>query len=371
MIIPFIEQHAIAVITVVLVVFAGIFLLLFLYTTLHRYMLGRQIERENKTEERLQPLIFAYLDNQLNIQEFSAHVHKRYELMVVHRNINIMIDNLSGPERKMLQILLELPEFKKYFYKKLRSRRPMHVAQACMYFSQKSRIDPKSIRRLSILQQHPYNVIAYASTLALINSNNRHVRDQALHRFLHRKQNASMAVNDIIFKYYGKYSEKLEAAEKLVFYVMDYTIPDKTNAAVIAMFPDLGFYQYSKDLHGLLLRVIPEDRSGILTSTLIRVLHELSAEQILPEIENYKLWESPFTNVRLQVAQVFSVEKEPRLTDILLQLAHDPDLEVRIIAQQALLKMDLVYLRENAFSENILPEWEEMKRSGGEYVYSF
>ena len=371
MTIPFIEEYAITVITVLLVVFAGVFLILFLYTTLHRYILSRRIQRDIRTEEKLQPLIYAYLDDQIDESDFSAHIHKQNDLMVAHYNINIMIDNLSGEERKRLQRLLEIPKFKKYFLKKLRSRRPMHIAQACMYFSQKSGIDPKSIRRLSGLQQHAYKVIAYASTLALINSNNRNVRDQALLRFLYRKQNASMAVHDIIFKYYEKRSDHVEATEKLVFYVMDNNIPDRTKAAVVAMFPGLGFYEYSSDLHNLLLRVIPNDQTGILTSTLIRVLHELSGEEVLLELENHQLWKSPFTNVRLQATQVFADQDDPRLKDILLQLAHDPDLEVRIIAQQALLKMDQADLPDREFSTNILPEWEEMKRSGGEYVYSF
>ena len=371
MIVPFIEQHAITVITILLLVFAGLFLLLFLYTTINRYVYSLQIEKEKQTEEWLEPLLFLYLDGQVSFKEFSTRLHSYHELTVAYRIINIMIDNISGPESEKLQKLLELNKFKTYFYKKLRSHKPMKMAQACMYFSQKSRIDPKSIKRLTALQSHSYNVIAYASTLALINSNNHHTRDEALQRYLHRSHNASMAVNDIIFKYYSKYSDKFEASEKLMFYIMDSKIPEKTNAAVIAMFPGFGFYQYTDDLSALLQRVIPADQTGILTSTLLKVLFELSHEHIILGIESFTLWRSPFTSVRLQVAQILSEEKNPRFKDILLRLGHDPDLEVRIVSQQALLNMEQINLDDLQFTHEVRGEWEEMKRSRGEYVYSF
>lgn len=371
MISSLIETYAIAVIAAILVIFAGVFLLLLLYTTFHRYIISRQRKRDEQTENRIQPLIFSYLDGQIDAHEFSAQVQKRHELMVAYQNINLMIDNITGDERRKLKALLELPRFKQHFYRKLRSSRPMHVAQACKFFSQKSSIDKKTIRRLTELQQYEYNVIAYASTLALVNSNDRQVRDKALIRFLHREQNASMAVNDIIFKYYEKNTDKEEAAEKLVFYVMDNTIPEKTTAAVLSMFPEFGLYAYTSDLYKMLVRIIPKDKTGILTATLIGVLHQFSDEKIVAKIEDGKLWESPFVNIRLQVTLVLANQQEARYKDILLKLAHDPELEVRIIAQQALLKLGQAEIRDQAFSTEILPEWMEMKRSRGEYVYTY
>lgn len=368
----YVDTYAVVIIAAILVIFTGIFIVLIFYATIHRYILNRRARIDQEADVRIQPLIYSYLDNQIKRKDFSEILCNTYDLAAAYRIISIMIDNLEGEEREKLQDLLELSKFNRYFLRKLRSRRPMHIAQACIYFSHRAVTDKGSVPRLIRLQRHTYNVIAYASTLALVNSVNRQLRDDALLRFLHRSHNASMAVNDIIFKYYGKYQDKEEASEKLVFYVMDPAMPDKTRAAVIAMFPGFGFYQWIETLHELLMSVAKVDPSGILTATLIQVLHELSDENLQQIIQKYRLWNSPFQHVRLQVARVFAADPaEPQPVEVLLELAHDPDLEVRIVAQIALLKTGKSNLPDNAFAPEILPEWNEMKQTGEACVRSF
>ncbi len=364
----FFETYAVAIVTVILVVCAGVFFVLILYTTLHRIVLNRRIRLDQEAEDRVQPLIYDYLAGEISGEHISEKLSKQYEIMVAYHNIIIMIDNLDGEERKKLRALLELPEFRSYYFHKLRSRRSMNIAQACMYFSRKTVIEEDAVHRLIKLQGHSYNIIAYASTLALINSGNRQVRDAALLRFLYRRQNASMAVSDIIFKYYDKYPDKEEVSEKLVFYVMDDAIPDKTRAAIILMFPNFGFYQYARNLHELLVMIMQEDQAGILTAALVRVLFELSDEHIEAEIQRHRLWDSPFQHVRLEVARVYAEQTGPSYRDVLLNLAHDPDMEVRILAQKALLNIAAPSLPDDAFAPEILPEWKEMKKSREAYV---
>ncbi|MDG5767602.1 HEAT repeat domain-containing protein [Balneolales bacterium ANBcel1] len=359
----FIDAWAPAVVAAVIVLLAAVFLILILYTTLSRFVMNRKRRRDKQVEEKLQPLIYSCLDGEMSRKEFSSMIRRKHEILAAYKVITLMIENLSGAERQRLQALLELPAFRVYFYRRLRSRRPMDVAQACRYFSRKAVIDKGAVSRLIALQGHPYNVIAYAATLALVNSGDRIVRDKALVRFLHRPRNASMAVHDIIFTYYEKNRDKDEVSEKLVFFVMDSRIPDQTRAAVISMFPTFGFYQWENNLHELLLLVLPGDSNGKLTATLVRVLYELSDGNIEAEIKKLRLRESPFPEVRLEVARIYADATDPESVDILLGMAHDEDLEVRIAAQRALAKREGNNLPDHLFSREILPEWRAMKQS--------
>ncbi len=366
-----VDTYAVAIIAVILVLFIGIFLVLIFYATIHRVIMNRRATFDRESDERIEPLIYDYLVEQISRKDFSDELVTRYDVAAAYRHINTMIDNIGGPERERLQSLLEVAKFRQHFFRKLRSSKPMNLAQACIYFSQKALTDKNSVARLSRLQDHPSNVIAYASTLALVNATDRDSRDAAVKTFLHRQQNASMAISDIIFKYHEKYPDKEEVAEKLMFFVMDPAVPDRTRSAVISMFPGFGFYHLSGTLYELMLAGLDDDSTGTLTATLIRVLHELSLENLSQHILHLQLWRSRFPPVRLEVARVFSDQPDVPPLAIMMELAHDSDLEVRMTAQRAMLKPYTSTLPDEIFAPGIRLEWLDMKQSGEAHVHSF
>lgn len=180
-----------------------------------------------------------------------------------------------------------------------------------------------------------------------------------------------MAINDIIFKYHSHQIDSARCAQVLLEAVKDVSIPDKNRAAVISMLPSLGFYHCSDDLMELLRSEVSQDRTGILTSALINVLKEFFYEGLEKEIVRQELWKSGFQQVRLEVVHFFSRLHDESYLSTLMDLAHDPDIEVRIAALKALMKIQKkVRIPDENFQADILPEWQEMKRSGEDYVDS-
>ncbi len=361
--IDLLEHYAVAIMAILLGVVLAMFLVLIFFAILNRLWHNRGISRKREASESIQPLIYSYLDGSINRSDFAARLKNKHDITATWESIEIMIDNLSGEERKKLQMLLDLPPIKKHFLRKLNSRKPISLAQACVYFSKKTLTDKSIAVRLSVLQEHSYNVIAYAATLALVNTTNQGFRDMALLRFLLRKNNASMAVSDIIFKYYDISDDKEVAAEKLEFFVMNPDIPDKTRAAVIRMFPELGFYQTADTLRDLLQINVKNDPTGELTAALLGVLIDFSDQKLREIVEKHRLWESPSREVRLKVPGVYADIYGEETTRILLGLAHDPELEVRMAAQRQLLKHRPL-ISESRFEPDISTEWRAMKKSG-------
>ncbi|MCH8557038.1 MAG: HEAT repeat domain-containing protein [Balneolia bacterium] len=358
------DSIAATVMTVILAVLIVLFIILILYTSLHRVKLNRDKKRYNIAEQEVQPLIYEYLDGKLSENEFSNSLVTAQHVVTAFRTLNLLIDNMRGEEREKLRQLLGIQKFHRYFASRLDSNQPTDVAQACRYFAQKNIANASILDKLKELQKHPYNVLNYSSTLALINSPNEKTRDEAFKTFLERSQNASMAVNDIVFKYCGKHENSNTAAAILGICIQNPRIPVNTAASLIRIIPELGYFQLRDILLESLNTGHPQDNQGVYRATLIEVLNELNDPGAKKYIMANELWKSPNTLVRLAVAKWALNQYEPGLEHILEILSQDSDLEVRIFAQKALCKSSDADKIVQAFSDELKNEWVEIKRSG-------
>lgn len=345
-----------------------LFIALIVYTFSHRWLLDRRKEKKSDAEAYILPFIYRYLDGEINAQEFSDTLQNRYDILVAYNNIDEMIDSLKGKERTRLKKLLGLSPFRSYFSNKLKSNSVMDLAEACMYCEKKIETDPSDINKLYALQDHDRPVIIYAATLALINTSKQRIRDYALISFLQSPRNASMAVNDIIYKYCELHPEIGKAAELLMNQVASSKIPIKNATATIRMFRDLNFYQLTDPLFKLFCSPIPHDEYGQLRATLLSVLTHLPAPEVKQELFRQRLWESGFQMVRLETARWIYQHYSPDLDDLLLALCRDDDLEVRMVAQKTLLQYSDISQPESCIPEEYHQEWREIKKIGDTHV---
>lgn len=358
------DTIALTLMSTILIVLVTLFIALVLYTSLHRVKLNREKKRYEKAEEEVQPLIHGYLEENLTENEFSNNLITAQHVVTAFRTLNLLIDNMRGEEQARLRQLLGIQKFHRYFSSRLNSNHPTDVAQACRYFAQKNIANVSILVELKRLQEHPYNVLNYSATLALINSPDEKVRDEAFNAFLERKENASMAVNDIVFKYCGKHENSNTAAAILGVAIQNPNVPVNTASSLIKIIPELGYFQ----LRDVLLESLDEghanDDQGTYRATLIEVLNELNDPGTKKYIMANNLWESPYTLVRLAVARWALNQYEPELDGLLEMLSQDQDLEVRINAQKALYKSEKAERIARGFPEDLNTEWEEIKRSG-------
>lgn len=352
----------------VLIILLLLFTVLIIYTYSHRWILNYRKEKKADAEQYILPLIYRYLDGGINESDFSDALRNHYEIVVAFNNIDDMIDSLKGEEREKLKKLLDLPPFRKHFLKKLKSNAVMDLAEACMYSEKKIETDPGVIKKLYDLQGHDRPVIVYAATLALINSSKQEIRDYALTSFLQSPKNASMAINDIIYKYCELHPEKDRAAELLMEQVSTAQIPIKNAVATIRMFRDLNFYQLTEPLFELFCSSLPHDELGQLRGTLLSVLNQLPAPGIKEELFRQRLWESSYQVVRLETARWIYQHYTPDLDDMLLELCGDDDLEVRIAAQKTLLEHADMSHPGDHIPEAFRQEWQEIKEIGDTHV---
>ncbi len=362
------DSIAIDFIRITLYVLLSLFFMLIIFVLVRRVLLRKWSRIMEKSEEKILPNLFIYLDGEITKQQFSDSLKNRYEIIAAFRNITEMIDNFDGDQKKKLRGLLNLPQFNRYYIRSLRSDKTLKLAQACMYFEKKHITERTVINRLMELQYHEYPVIKYASTLALINTSDQKIRDAALNVFLYSKGLASMAINDIIYKYCSSHENSSRAAIVLFRYITDPDVPVSNAASVVKMFPELGYYQLADDLVEYFRFPYQHDDKGLLTASLIDTLSGMSGTDIISLVSDDKTWNSDHIIVRLATAKWIQKFYTEELDPILLKLAEDDDLEVRIIAQLALTQSPNASRIDQLLNAKYHSEWIEILRTGGSYV---
>lgn len=365
---PDVDSVAIQAIQIALFVLISLFLTLIVIVLIRRVLLKKWAEKMQKAEEKILPILYEYLDSDITLDEFAKHLSNRFEVISAFKNTNTLIDNFDGEQKAKLKNLLNLDQFNNYFNKGLRSKSTIKIAQACMYYEKKDQTEDSVIHRLKILQFHNYPVIKYGSTLALINTDDQDIRDEALKVFIYTDNIASMAVNDVIHKYCNLHENPNQAANMLFRYTSDVATPISNAEFIVRMIPVLGYYQLADDLVTFFKFPYQNDIKGQLTSALIDTLSEFSDANLLELVPHTKTWRSEHIPVRLSTAQWIQKFYSSDLDPILVVLANDHDLDVRINAQMALLKShDKVSLHKN-IDEKYQQEWIEIKDTGGSYV---
>lgn len=365
---PDVDSVAIYIIQIVLFALIALFLFLLVLVLIRRVLIKNWADKMKRAEEKILPILYQYLDSEITKDEFSRHLRNRFEVISAFKNTNVLIDNFDGEQKAKLKSLLNLNQFNTYFKQSIRSKSTIKIAQACMYFEKKDQTEDTVIHRLKTLQKHSYPVIKYASTLALINTEDQAIRDEALKKFINSGDIASMAVNDVIYKYCNLHPDPNRAATTLFRYISDSSTPVSNAEFIVRMIPVLGYYQISDDLATFFKFPYQNDKKGLLTSALIDTLSEISDVNLLDLVDEEKTWRSKHTAVRLSIAKwiqkFYSTEMDP----ILIELANDPDLDVRINAQMALLKSHDKDSLHNYIDEKYHQEWIEIKDTGGSYV---
>lgn len=357
------DDFAVRFMLVVLYLFLCLFIYLIGFVLVHRYLLNRWEAMVDRAQDKILPYLYTYIDGGINRKEFADLLNSRFDIVASFRNIQMMIDNLDGEEKTRLKSLLDIPDFKKFYMRSLHSSKKIDIAQACIYFEKKNITDKSVIRRLKELQLHSYSVISYSSTLALINTTDQCIRDDALDVFLRCGNNSSMAVSDIIFEYYDSHPDKVAAGQVLFSIISDTSVPAHNVVPIVHLLPEFGLYELAGDLYDLFQHPVRHDKSGRLTAAFVEVLSEFSTEDITPLIEEKKLWASPHQCVRLATAVWMKENYRPKFDDQLMLLASDRDLEVRVAAQKALMHSKEESRFKRVLNPSHLKEWNEIKRT--------
>lgn len=364
------DDFALVVALVVLYLFLSLFLFLICFVLIHRFLLNRRSEKIEASADRLLPLIYAYADRSLSRKEVADQLDSRYDVSASFNIIREMIDNLEGQQKTRLKSLLNIPAYKKYFLTSLRSQTKIDIAQACIYFERKNITDKSVIKRLKELQGDSYSVISYSSTLALINATDQDIRDEALLSFLKRADSSSMAISDIIFEYFQSHPNPTLAGQLLVERISDPEISAENAVPILRLFSELGLYEQVEALYRLFEKPSARDTTGRLTAAMIEVLSQMSTKDIAPVVIEKQLWRSPHQRVRLVTANWMMNHYRPQFDEPLLQLASDDDLEVRVVAQRALLLTGNGHQLQKGLEHPHVSEWKEITEAELEEYYA-
>ncbi len=362
------ETIYIQFITGILVVLVVLFVSLIIYSLARRRIRKYQEKKFTGAEEYMMPIIYGFMDKEIDTEEFSARIRSRYDLKMAYKNVNVIIDNVKGVERERLKTLLNIEEYHRYFLRQLYSSKIIEIARACVYFEKKVEANQKVMNKLRRLQHHSYPVICYAATLALINTNDSWVQNTALTVFIAKNNNSTMSIHDIVFKYYNNSQDEEKTAQFLFSIVSNSSTPVKSSAAIVKMFPELGFYQLIDPLYTLLIKLHRKRIGGRLMAAIIEVLCELYHPELDKQIEDTFFWASYDEPVRFAVVKWMNEHYRKEFDDALFILAVDPSHKIRIVAQTALLKLNASRKVTERLPADILGEWHEIERSGGAHV---
>lgn len=318
----------------------ALFVFLAVFTTVRRRISARNAASISIATSEMEPLLHQYLFGEKHLTDMETELRSRFHIVAAFRLISPMIDNFLGIERERLQQLLEIPAFSRHFERKLRSRRASQQAHACVYYAQRKTYNAQATTVFLKLVEHPYAVLAYSATLALLNHPDLAMRRHGLFRFLARKRNSAMAIHDIVVKYAGQHPDKMLAAQELFDLAMHPSTPPRSAGAMLLLFSELGFFHLIEPLFDALVMPKTKDHSGRRLAALITVLSEMAHPQLLQAILDHKWHESSYRIVQLAVIHAFSQQTShipPEVVDAGL-LSSDAEIQylaTRLIATGA------------------------------------
>jgi hypothetical protein len=228
--------------------------ILFVITVTMRLKKNRDEKRINEYRETFLPLIFEYMEE--NVEEatfeklFGSNALK---YRVFEETIVKLLKNVEGEDADKLKRLLMIESLYKYHLKQLKAGNDVVKIEACNYFRYTNIVRADVVYILGNFVQSDNTYLAFSAASALMASDNFHDRMHAMDTFTKREGISKMALLELFYRF--KHDNKSQTTEEAAFLealISDKNLSSNKRALLIRCVSESNYYLMIKPLQSWL-----------------------------------------------------------------------------------------------------------------------
>lgn len=223
---------------------------LFAITVAMRLKQNRDEKRINEYRETFLPLIFEYLEENVEALTFekllgsNALKYRVYEETIVK-----LLKNVEGGDAEKLKKLLMIDSLYKYHLKQLKEDSDVVKIEACNYFRYTNIVRADVVYILGKYIQSDNTYLAFSAASALMASDDLNDRMHAMETFTKREGISKMALLELFYRF--KHDNKSQTKEEAAFLealISDKSLSTKKRALLIRCVSESNYYLMIKPL---------------------------------------------------------------------------------------------------------------------------
>lgn len=318
----------------------GILSLYLLFTSVLIRYASRYVEQQKEKRRALfYSLIIDYItSDHPDTKALEEAVLVDFDIDLFVELVGDLMTQLDGQEVPKLQALLSIPVIRSGYFKKLGSKLPQQQIDACLYYSRIVQLEPEELEYLRKFVTSPNQLLAHSAASGLLSSSDVTIRFEAVSQMVRSPRISRLALLEILYRFHLKTSDQFEEeAEFLSKLLVDDTLPANNVGVVIRAITDIGYVQLLMVLYDLLESGYRSTDDEIIEA----LIYSMGQFQFGPAGE----WmiettmRHPNPRIRRSTAQAFQAFNDPQFLPHLMELAQDPELDVRIRAIFAMVSM--------------------------------
>ncbi len=228
--------------------------ILFVVTVAMRLKQNRDEKRINEYREKLLPLVFEYLEENVEAVTFEKLLGSNaLKYRVFEETIVKLLRNVEGEEAEKLKRLLMIDSLYKYHLKQLKEGSDVVKIEACNYFRYTNIVRGDVVYILGKFVQSDNTYLAFSAASALMASDTLKDRMHAMETFTKREGISKMALLELFYRF--KHDNKSQTTEEAAFLealISEKSLSTKKRALLIRCVSESNYYLMIKPLQSWL-----------------------------------------------------------------------------------------------------------------------
>lgn len=318
----------------------GILSLYLLFTSVLIRYASRYVERQKEKRKNLfYGLIIEHITAEgATTEAIENELKVEMDIDLFVELVGDLMTQLDGQEVPKLRTLLSIPTIRSGYLKKLQSKIPQQQIDACLYYSRVIDLNEAELTLLRSYVRSSNQLLAHSAASGLLSSDDVDVRFEAVSQMVRSRRISRLALLEILYRFHSTAIDQFEEeSERLANLIADESLPADNIGVVIRAITDIGYVQLLMVLYDLLESGFRADDDEVIEA----LIHSMGQFQFGPAGD----WmlettlRHPNPRIRRSTAQAFQVFNDAKFLPALMELAHDPELDVRIRAIFAMVSM--------------------------------
>ena len=333
------ELDALRFVYIVAALLAILSLYLLFTSVLVRFASKYVLKQKDKRRNLFYGLIIEYITaEEPDMSELEKVVMADFDIDLFVDLAGDLMNQLDGQEVLKLQALLSMPVIRSSYLQKLKSKVRQEQIDACLYYSKIVTLEPEELTILQSYVMSTNQLLAHSAASGLLSSSDVDVRFGAVVQMVRSKRISRLALLEILYQFHLKTSDQFEEeSEYLAKLMVDESMPASNIGVVIRAITDIGYVQLLMVLFDLLesgFRSTDDEIIEALIYSMGQFQFGPAGDWMIETTMNH-----PNPRIRRSTVQAFQAFNDPRYLPYLMELAHDPELDVRIRSIFAMVSM--------------------------------
>lgn len=268
-----------------------IILLLLLLLFARRWHVLWRDRRVRREKEDSRALILSYLEGDTDIAKVEAYLRRYDHRIPPFTNVCLqLLQELEGKMKRRVEQLLNNDIIAPYFKRKLKANSPGQIIDSLRLYQLCSHPDEDTTETIASFLNYPEQEVAFAASLALMNTGERDLQYQTLRTMCMREESTTIAILELLVLFSEHASDDHDKrGEQILALIKSDELGRRSRMALIKGLGEMGYRNQAAALCNMLDAAIRVDiDSGLdrqLAGCLVESLGKLGHPELLPLIE--------------------------------------------------------------------------------------